>query len=177
MANDDANRSITTGNRPNWWANLLLLAIAVGVGAPVYEKVQVALEPRLGGMAAFALGVLAALGMVFPVYFVVNWIVERERAGKTNDLPAMIYRVSILPIWVFCAAAVKNIRDMAGFTPWLYVGWVVVLLTGAVVLQRRRGRAWTWWVAVPVGCVVALIALPAAMLVVWLVAPQELQSA
>jgi hypothetical protein len=72
----------------------------------------------------------------------------------------MAYRPAIFPLWVFAGALLKNLPSaLIEWLPYVYVGWLAVLLAGAFVLQWRRGQAWSWWVAVPVGAGVALAGL------------------
>ena len=101
-------------------------------------------------------------------------MVDRERNGKRDDLAAMLYRPAIFPLGIFMVAAIKNIRDFTEFLPWIYLALVLFLVALAVGIQRRRGAAWSWWIAVPVGALIGLVALPTAGLVVWIIAPDQM---
>ena len=174
MIDDKTESAMTADKDPNCWPYLLLLVIAIGLGAPIYEEVRRMLEPSTGHWAAFALGVLAAMAVAFPVYFAANWIVDRERNGKRDDLAAMLYRPAIFPLWIFIVAAIKNIRDFAELLPWIYLGLVLFFVALAVGIQCRRGAAWSWWIAVPVGVLIGLVALPTAGFVTWIIAPDQM---
>jgi hypothetical protein len=61
---------------------------------------------------------------------------------------------------VFAGAVLDNLPSaLTEWLPYVYLGWLAVLLGGAFTLQRCRGSAWSWWVAVPVGAGVALAGL------------------
>lgn len=173
MIDEKTDGAMMAAMAPNRWAYLVLLVITIGLGAPIYEEVRRTSEPSMGYWAAFALGVLAASTIAFPVYFAANWIVDRERNGKRDDLAAMLYRPALFPLWIFMVAAIKNIRDFAEFLPWIYLGVVLVLVALTVGIQRRRGAAWSWGIAVSVGVLIGLVALPIAGLVTWIIAPDQ----
>lgn len=138
------------------------LAIIVGifVAAPVLESVRRAAEPSVGEWGAFGLGVLAASAVGLLVLLVANWIIRREQHGRLDDPAAMVYRPAVLPVWAFAGALLKDLPSaLTEWLPYVYLGWLAVLLGGAFALQWRRGRAWSWWVAVPVGFGVALAGL------------------
>ncbi len=106
------------------WGLLVLLMVIVLV-TPVYEQVQQVIEPSLGVWAAFALAVLAASAVALPFFFAMNWVIQREQRGMTDDLPAMVYRPAILPVWVFATAAIKNIHEtLTDITAWVFLGWL-----------------------------------------------------
>lgn len=167
---------MSAGKGSNSWTDYLPFVIGIGVAQPVYEAVQQRLEPALGSMTAFAVAVLAALAVSFPAFVALSWVIQREQRGLTGGLAPMVYRPAALPVWVFLCAFLKDFPEATKeYVTWAYLVLLLVLLAGAFVLQRRQGRAWSWWVAVPVGAVLALVAIPAAGFVVWLVAPEGMR--
>ena len=158
------------------WEVYLPFVIGIGLALPVYEQVQKSVQPSFGSLMAFAVAVLAALAVSLPAFFAVNWVIQREQRGMAEGLAPMVYRPATFPVWVFVGAFIKNFPEaLTEYVTWAYLVWLIILLAGAVAVQRWRGRPWSWWVAVPVGAFLALLALPAAGFVVWMVAPDEMR--
>lgn len=169
---------MSAGKSSNSWTVYLPFVIGIGLALPVYEEVQTRLKPDLGSLTAFAVAVLAALAVSFPAFAALSWVIQREQRGLTTGLAPMVYRPAVLPVWVFLCAFIKNFPEATKeYVAWAFLAWLFVLLAGAAALQRWQGRPWSWWVAVPVGAILALVAMPAAGFVVWLVAPEQMQPA
>lgn len=142
------------------WQWLAALMVVVGTVDPLVGIVRKASEPHLGHWLAWGLGVLATGVAALPLFAVVNWIFRREQSARGDDFVAMVYRPAILPAFAFLGALIKDFPGaLTEWATWMFLGWLSALLIGAVLLQRRGGRAWSWWVAVPVGIVLALVAL------------------
>jgi len=78
----------------------------------------------------------------------------------------MVYRPSALPAVAFLGAVLQDFPSaLTDWATWGFLAALLVLLTGAVLLQWRRGSAWSWWVAVPAGFLISMAALPVAALV------------
>ena len=72
-------------------------------------------------------------------------------------------RPTIVPVAVYLGAAINNADTIVTtLAPWAYLGTVVVLLGISQIVQRRKGKAWSWPFAVVVGFGIAMTA--------WLVA-------
>lgn len=169
---------MSAGKSSNSWTVYLPFLIGIGLALPVYEEVQTSLKPGLGSIMAFTVAVLAALAVSFPAFIALSWVIQREQRGQTTGLAPMVYRPAVLPVWVFLCAFIKNFPEATKeYVAWAFLAWLLVLLSGAVALQRWQGRPWSWWIAVPVGAILALVAMPAAGFVVWLVAPEQMQPA
>jgi hypothetical protein len=151
----------SSGRTPIPW---LAIIAGIVVASPVLEAVRRATEPSAGEWGAFGLGVLAASAVGLLVLSLANWIIRRERRGRPDDPAVMVYRPAIFPVWVFAGALLKNLPSaLTEWLPYVYTGWLAVLLGGAFALQWRRGLAWSWWVAVPVGVGIALAGLAGAV--------------
>jgi hypothetical protein len=146
-----------------WYVALVLIVEEV---APLVAAVRKATEPHVGTWPAHALGLLAAAAAAAPLFALVSWILRRELSGQAGGLAGMIYRPATVPALAFLGAVFQDFPSaLTEWATWGFVAALLVLLTGAVLIQRRRGRAWTWWVAVPVGIVIALAAWLVAALV------------
>ena len=174
MRQENGHGSVDAQSSSNRFAGVVVIIIVFTLGAPIYENVKNALAPSLGNWPAFAVGILGAIAVTFPAIITASWISKRESNGKTNDLSMMFYRPAIFPLWIFLVAASKNISEFAEFLPWIYLVLVLVLLAVVVSFQRRRGAAWSWWIAVPVGALIGLVALPVAGFVTWIIAPDQM---
>ena len=174
MHQENSHGSVDPQSSTNRFASLVVIIVSITLGAPIYENVKNSLAPSLGNWPAFAVGILGAIAVTFPAIIAVSWISKRERNGKTIDLSMMFYRPAILPLWMFFVAASKNISEFAEFLPWVYLVLVLVLLAVVVSFQRRRGAAWAWRIAVPIGVLIGLVALPLAGFCTWVIAPDQM---
>jgi hypothetical protein len=142
------------------------LVLIVGEVEPLFAAVRKAAEPNVGRWPAYALGLLAAAAAAAPLFALVSWILRRELSAQAGGLAAMVYRPAALPALAFVGAVLQDFPSaLTEWATWGFVAALVVLLTGVVLIQRQRGRAWSWWVAVPVGLAMALVAWPVAALV------------
>jgi len=140
--------------------------LVVGTVEPLVGTVRQASEPHLGRWPAYALGLFAAAAAAAPIFAAVSWVLRREQSAQTGGLAPMVYRPAALPAVAFVGAVLKDFpAALTEWATWGFLGALVVLLAGAVLAQRRRERAWSWWVAVPVSFAIALVALLVAALV------------
>lgn len=138
----------------------LPIIAGVVVASPVMEAVRKATEPGVGKWGGYGLGLLAASAVGLLVLLTAEWIIRREQRGRPDDPAVMAYRPALLPVWVFAGAVFDNLPSaLTEWLPYVFLGWLAALLGGAFALQWRRGRAWSWWVAVPIGAGVALAGL------------------
>jgi hypothetical protein len=71
----------------------------------------------------------------------------------------MLYRPALVPVAVFLLAALKNLTSAAtDWTAWAYLTLLIILITAAFLVQRRRCQAWSWWTAIAAGFAIALAA-------------------
>jgi hypothetical protein len=85
-------------------------------------------------------------------------------------------RPTVVPIAVYLGAAVNNANTiLTTLAPWIYLGTAVIFLGIAQVVQRRKGKAWGWPVAIAVGFAIALIAWLVSIGVTNIVAPSEVE--
>lgn len=153
------------------WAWYVALVAVIGAVEPVVGAVRNAAAPQVGRWPAYALGVLTAGAIAAPLFAAVSWVFRREQSGlPPGDPAAMAYRPAALPAVGFVGAVLQDLpASLSEVATWAFLGLLVVLLAGAVLLQRGAGRAWSWWVAVPVGFAAALAALGGAAAVAHLV--------
>jgi hypothetical protein len=140
-----------------WYAALFLIVCTV---EPLVATVRQAAESHIGHWPAFGLGVLLTGIAAWPLFATAIWILRREQSERRDDRAAMIYRPAVLPVTSVLGLVFKDFPSVLTDWPtWMYFGCVSVLLTGAFLLQRRSGRAWSWRLALPIGFVLTLAAL------------------
>lgn len=174
MHQKDGNSSVNLKSSSERYAGVFVVIIAITLGAPIYENVKNALSPSLGSWPAFAIGILGAIAVTFPALAIASWISRTEKSGKTNDLSTMFYRPAVFPFWMFLIAASKNIGEFAEFLPWFFLAAILLLLFVAVLIQKSRGAAWSWWIAVPAGAGIGIVALLIAGFATWIIAPDQM---
>jgi hypothetical protein len=97
-----------------------------------------------------------------------------EPTLTNQQISAMGFRPTVVPIAVYLGASVNNAHTiLTTLPPWIYLGCTLILLGIAQVVQRRRGTAWDWPVAIAVGFAIALIAWLVAIGVSNIVAPSQ----
>ncbi len=83
-------------------------------------------------------------------------------------------RPAIVPIAAYTGSAINNADTIVTtLAPWVYLGTIVVLLGITQIIQRRKGRAWDWPIAVVVGFVIAIMAWLVAIGLVSVFAPNQ----
>jgi hypothetical protein len=126
--------------------------LIVGTVEPLVGAVRQGAEPQVGRWLASALGLLVAAAVAAPAFVAAGWVLRREQSGQADGVAAMVYRPAALPALAFVGAILKDFPSaLAESATWGFLGGLAVLMAGAVLVQRRRGRAWSWWVAVPAG--------------------------
>ena len=174
MRQENGHSSVNLQSSTDRIAGVVVIIIAITLGVPIYENVKNALTPSLGNWPAFAVGILGAIAVTFSAIVTASWISKRESNCKTNDLSMMFYRPAIFPLWMFLIGASKNIGEFAEFLPWFCLASILFLLVVSVIVQRRRGAAWSWWIAVPVGACIGIVALLVAGFATWIIAPDQM---
>lgn len=145
------------------WISVFLVVVALGLGIPVYEHVRDWLGDDMANWLSFVLAGIAGICVALPVVLLLQWIITREQSGKTDGIFPMFYRPAIFPLWIFTAAALKNLNDFNEVTPWAFLLIIILVLGLCVGLQKMRGQLWPWWVAISVGVVTTFAAIPSAM--------------